>query len=268
MESIAQSNPDIWFQAYLPATWDEAARLLDRVLRAGIRTLVITVDLAAAPNPENRIRHGFSIPFHVSGRLVRQVAARPRWLFDVWLRTLVKDGMPHFENSRPERGRSILDPDAGRDFGSGGVLDWGWIERIRSAWPHQLVIKGILHPDDAVKAEYNGADGIIISNHGGRQLDDAVAPLEVLPEIRKRTGKMALMIDGGIRRGTDVVKALALGADLVFVGRPFHYALAVGASAGVDRAIRLLKDELTRDLALLGLTDIREISDGILHDGG
>lgn len=132
-----------------------------------------------------------------------------------------------------------------RDFGKKDHLDWSHLERIRSRWRGNLVVKGIMHADDAVHAADVGADGIILSNHGGRQLDGTASPLQVLPDIAGRIdGRIPVMIDGGFRRGTDIVKALALGASFVFVGRPFLYAAAIGGMAGVLKATEILKTEV------------------------
>ena len=131
--------------------------------------------------------------------------------------------------------------------------------RIRTQWQGHLVLKGILHPADASKAQTLGINGIIVSNHGGRQLDGAVSPLRMLPIIRQAVGDMPVMVDSGFRRGTDVLKALALGADFVFIGRPFNYAAAVASYAGVAHAVALLALEIDTDMGLLGINSLREL---------
>ncbi len=136
--------------------------------------------------------------------------------------------MPHFENNYARRGAPILSKSVTRDFADRGHLNWEHFALIRKNWPGRIVVKGILHRDDARIARDMGADGIIVSNHGGRQLDGAVAPLRVLPGIVAACPDIPVMMDSGIRRGADVLKALALGAKFVFVGRPFAYAAAVG----------------------------------------
>lgn len=147
-----------------------------------------------------------------------------------------------------------------RDFGAKDHLSWTHLAQIRRRWRGRLVVKGVMSPDDALIARDEGADGIVVSNHGGRQLDGTVSPLRVLPSIVERVGReYSVMMDGGIRRGTDIVKALALGAKFVFVGRPFVYAAAIGGQAGVEHAIRLLADELRRDLGLLGLDRLHQL---------
>ncbi|HZY19657.1 MAG TPA: alpha-hydroxy acid oxidase [Ramlibacter sp.] len=254
LEDVARANPDAWFQAYLPG--DDAAieALLQRVQAAGYGTLVITLDTAVGANRENNVRAGFTIPLRPSARLAWQGLSHPRWLFGTFLRTLALHGMPHFENSYATRGAPILSPNVERDFSDRGHLSWRHLARIRQRWPGHLVVKGVLDPRDARQAADTGVDGIIVSNHGGRQLDGAVAPLQALPGIVAACPRLPVMLDSGARRGSDVLKALALGARFVFVGRPFTFAAAVAGEAGVLHGIELLRQEVSRNMALLGLT--------------
>jgi L-lactate dehydrogenase (cytochrome) len=147
-----------------------------------------------------------------------------------------------------------------RDFGERGHLDWTHVARIRDRWRGKLVIKGIMHPADACLARDHGADAVIISNHGGRQLDTTVSALRVLPDVVAACRDIPVMVDGGIRRGTDVIKALALGARFVWVARPFNYAAAIAGDAGVKHAIALLTSEIDRDMAMLGVRAIADLS--------
>ena len=206
------------------------------------------------------MRAGFSTPLRPTLRLAWDGITHPRWLFGTFLRTLLRHGMPHFENNEATRGPPILSPNVLRDFSDRGHLNWKHFELIRRLWKGKLVIKGILDSADARIAREAGADGIIVSNHGGRQLDGAVSALRVLPEIVAACPDIPIMIDGGVRRGTDVFKALALGAKFVFVGRPFGYAAAIGGEDGVSHAIRLLSAEVLRDMALLGITSLAELT--------
>lgn len=255
LEEVMAAAPGTWFQAYLPGAIERIDGLLQRVAAAGVQTLVVTVDIPVAGNRENNLRAGFSTPLPPSPRLAWDGLVRPRWLLGNLLRTLVRHGMPHFENSFAERGAPILSSRVQRDFSGREHLDWSHIAHIRRQWRGALVVKGILSPHDAALARQHGADGIIVSNHGGRQLDGAVAPLRVLPAIAEQAGSaMVVMLDGGIRRGTDVAKAMALGAQAVFAGRPFNYAAAVDGEAGVAAAIALLRAEVDRNLAMLGVT--------------
>jgi L-lactate dehydrogenase (cytochrome) len=229
------------------------------VARAGFEKLVVTVDSQVAPNRENYLRAGFTAPLRPTARLAWDGITRPKWLFGTFLRTLFRQGMPHFENNFATRGAPILSPSVVREWSERGQLDWTHFSLIRRLWKGTLIIKGILDPDDARLARDAGADGVVVSNHGGRQLDGAVSPLRVLPAIVAACPEIPVMMDSGVRRGTDVLKALALGAKFVFVGRPFGYAAAIGGIAGVNRAIGLLSDEIRRDMAMLGICRLSEL---------
>ncbi len=254
-----------WFQAYLPGDAPKIEALIDRVARAGYETLVLTVDVPVPANRENNVRAGFSTPLRPSLRLAWDGLTHPRWLFGTFVRTLLAHGMPHFENNFATRGAPVLSAQAVRDSTGRGHLNWEHFRRIRGQWKGRLVVKGILHIDDARIARDAGADGIIVSNHGGRQLDGAVAPLRVLAEIVAECPRIAVMMDSGVRRGTDVLKALALGAKFVFVGRPFNYAAALGGEAGVRQAIRLLAAEISTGMAMLGITSLDQLGRGHLR---
>jgi L-lactate dehydrogenase (cytochrome) len=268
MEEVAQVNPDAWFQAYLPGDEPNIIALLDRVKLAGYRTLVVTVDASIASNRENMIRAGFSTPLRPSIALAWEGVTHPRWLFGTFFRTVLRHGIPHFENNHARRGAPIISPNVERDFSDRGHLDWSHLRMVRKLWPGDLVIKGILDQRDARMAIECGVDGIIVSNHGGRQLDGTVAPLRVLPAIVQACPEVPVMIDSGFRRGTDVLKALALGAKFVFVGRPFNYAATVAGEAGVRKAAALLRDEVSRNMAMLGVNSLAELGVGYLVDGG
>lgn len=258
MEEIREAGSG-WYQCYQPGEPDRITALVARVEAAGYDTFVLTVDIPVPANRENNVRTGYSMPLKMTPRLVTDALTHPGWLFGTWFRTIREHGMPHFENMDAMRGPPILSKDLVRNVGRRDQLTWEHAALIRRHWKGRFVIKGILSPEDARLAREHGADGIILSNHGGRQLDYAISPLRVLPEIVAEAGDMTVMYDGGIRRGTDVLKALALGAKFVFVGRPFLYAAAVGGEAGVRHAIGLLSEEVDRDLALLGRRRIDEI---------
>lgn len=260
LEEVAAASPQAWFQAYLPGDEASIAALIERVAQAGFRTLVITVDTPVAANRENNVRAGFSTPLRPSLRLAWEGLTHPRWSIGTFARTILRHGMPHFENNYATRGVPILSPNVERDFSDRGHLNWQDFALIRAQWKGHLVVKGILSADDARLARDAGADAIIVSNHGGRQLDGAVSPLRALPDVVAACPGIPVMLDGGVRRGSDVLKALALGARLVFVGRPFAYAAAVGGQAGVAHAINLLATEVSRDMAMLGVNGLDEIS--------
>lgn len=259
LEEIAEANPDAWYQAYLPGEPDRIEPLVDRVVAAGFKTFVLTVDVQVSANRENNIRNGYTIPLKPTWRLFWQGATHPRWAFGTWFRTLKNHGMPHFENMDAGRGPPILSRDLERAFGARDGLSWPHLELIRKRFPGKVLIKGVLHPDDVVRAKEMGVDGFMVSNHGGRQLDGAVSGLRMLPEIVKVAGGLPVIYDGGIRRGTDVLKAYALGASFVFVGRPMLCAAVVRGQPGVERAIDLLQEEIHRDLALIGANSMAEL---------
>ncbi|WP_395702484.1 alpha-hydroxy acid oxidase [Aquabacterium sp.] len=261
MEAIAKAAPTCgWFQAYMPGDAGHIEGLVERVKAAGFGTLVVTVDTAALANRENNVRVGFSTPLRPSLRLAWDGMVRPRWTLGTLGRTLLRRGMPHFENAGAQRGVPILSRTVVRQFGLRDHLSWQHLATARRAWPGKLVVKGLTSSDDVRRAEQSGADGVILSNHGGRQLDGTLPPLLALPEAAHAKGHMALMVDSGIRRGTDVLKALSLGADHVFVGRPMAYAAAVAGRAGVAHAITLLQEEIHRDMALLGVNRLDELT--------
>ena len=259
LEDIVREAPTTWFQAYLPGDPARITGLVERAARAGFETLVVTVDVPVSANRENNVRNGFSIPLRPNLRLAWDGLVRPRWLIGTAGRTLLRHGMPHFENMSATRGAPVLSRHVERDFGPRYTLAWEHIALMRRLWKGHLVVKGILSKEDARIAREHGVDGIMVSNHGGRQLDGAVAPLRVLPEIAAVAGGMAVILDSGVRRGTDVLKALALGAQFVFIGRPFLFAAAIAGVAGVRHAIDLLSREIDRDTVMLGITDLSQM---------
>ena len=264
LEEVVALNPQAWFQAYLPGEPVAIAALVERVKQAGFRTLVITVDTPVAANRENNVRAGFSTPLRPNLKLAWQGLTHPRWLAGTFAATILRHGMPHFENNYATRGAPILSPTVERDFSDRGDLDWQHLSAIRRQWDGRLIVKGILSAADARFARNFGADGIIVSNHGGRQLDGAVSPLTVLPSIVEACPDLPVMIDGGIRRGSDVLKALALGARAAFIGRPFAYAASIAGDAGVAHAIRLLSAEVSRNMAMLGVNRVDELDARVL----
>jgi isopentenyl diphosphate isomerase/L-lactate dehydrogenase-like FMN-dependent dehydrogenase len=223
-----------WFQLYLPNNRIDAGNLVALALDAGSEALVLTADVAVGGNREYNERNGFCMPLRLGPRTLLDGALHPRWLASVYLKSDWRARLTEWGTRRDTQGWD--------DF------DW-----LRRAWPRKLLIKGILTADDALLALQHGADGIFVSNHGGRQLDGAPAAIEALPPIAAAVGgRMTVLVDGGFRRGADVVKALALGADAVFVGRAALYGAAAGGKAGARRALQILKSEVDRVLALLG----------------
>ena len=260
LEEVCAACPGTWFQAYLPGEPERIAALVARVAQAGFKTLVVTVDVAVLANRENNVRAGFSTPLRPSLRLAWEGLTHPRWTFGSFLRTWMRHGMPHFENSFAERGAPILARNVERDFTGRAHLDWENLKAIRDQWKGRLVLKGVISPADATIAREAGVDGLIVSNHGGRQLDGTVSPLRVLGAVIAEAGGMTVMMDSGVRRGTDVLKALALGAKFVWVGRPFNFAAAIAGEAGVAHAVAILQGEVLRNMQLLGVNRVSELS--------
>jgi len=259
LEEVRAACPTAWYQAYLPG---EAARiepLVDRVAAADYDVFVLTADVPVPANRENNVRSGFSVPIKPSLKLFLDVLTHPAWSLGTFARTLLQHGMPHFENMDATRGPPIISRQLERAIGNRDQLSWEHVKLIRRRWKGPLVIKGVLSPADVRTAKDCGVDGVVVSNHGGRQLDGTIAPLRMLPQIVDAARGMTVMLDGGIRRGTDVLKALALGADFVFAGRPFLFAASVGGEAAVRHAIGILSSEIARNMALLGVRELSEV---------
>jgi L-lactate dehydrogenase (cytochrome) len=262
MEKLRAAGPTAWFQAYLPGDKGIIVPLVERAQRAGFETLVLTVDVQVPANRENNVRTGYNSPLRPTPRLAWDCLVRPRWSLGVFGRTVLQQGMPHLENMGFERipvMGNLERPRLARDG-----LSWEHVELMRKMWKGKLVLKGVLSSKDVRIARESGVDGILVSSHGGRQLDYSIAPLRALPGAVAEAGNMAIMVDGGIRRGTDVLKALALGAHFVFIGRPFLYAASIAGAAGVHHAASLLKDEISRDMAMLGISSLAEMKRELL----
>ncbi|MDB5811567.1 MAG: L-lactate dehydrogenase [Betaproteobacteria bacterium] len=264
LEDVRSAGRTAWFQAYLPGETAAITELVNRVAAANFDTLVLTVDVPVGANRENNVRSGFNRPLRPTVRLAWDSFLHPRWFVGMFLRTLLTQGMPHFENLGPRT--PLITRTGERDRGQRDQLSWPHVELMRRLWKGKLVLKGVLNKNDARIARESGVDGVIVSNHGGRQLDGAIAPLRVLPGVVEEARGMTVMMDSGIRRGTDILKALTLGAQFVFVGRPFLYAAAIGGDIGVRHAIKLLREEVDRDMALLGITRLEELKRELLVD--
>jgi L-lactate dehydrogenase (cytochrome) len=265
LEEVHAENPAAWFQAYLPGDQTRIDRLVDRLARTGFGTLVVTADTPVLGNREHNTRSGFSMPMRITPKVAWQSATHPAWLLGTVAQTFYRHGPPHFENMEADRGPPMLSRNALRNTTARDKLSWDNLRAIRRRWKGTLLVKGLTAPADVAIARECGVEGVILSTHGGRQLDYDVPPLEVLPEIAAQKGDMAVIIDSGIRRGTDVLKALALGADFVFLGRPFLFAAAIGGTPGVLHAARILKEEVERDMALVGVNRLSELSPNLLR---
>ncbi len=265
LERLQEECRENWYQAYFPGDRSRMSRILERLRATGVGVLVVTIDTCVAANRENNARMDFTIPFRMTPRLFWDGVLHPRWSIGVFMKTLRANGVPRFANLYEEIGPPITQEPAhgfrtGRDR-----LCWDDIAWLREQWKGRLVLKGVMHCEDARRAEQIGADGIIVSNHGGRQLDGTISSLAALPEVvRSVSAGFPVMVDGGFRRGTDVLKAIALGAKLVFVGRATLYGAAVAGEAGAARVLSILASELDRNMALLGCSQLSEVSRDLL----
>jgi len=264
IEAAAKVAPThSWYQLYVARKRTITMDQIKRASDSGFGTLVVTVDVPTPSKRERNVRNGFSLPPRFTPKLILDGLMHPAWLVDY-----LRHGMPLFENwSQYARPGSTVE--SINQFASGQVPDqattWKDLEEFRKVWPRHLVVKGILHRDDAIRAAEMGVDGIIVSNHGGRQLDQAPAALEVLPAINAAVGdKVTLMIDGGVRRGADIIMAMCHGARFVFVGRPTLYGAAAGGIEGARRAIAILREEIDLTLAQIGCPNIRELDESFL----
>jgi isopentenyl diphosphate isomerase/L-lactate dehydrogenase-like FMN-dependent dehydrogenase len=254
MEKVAaEAGGTLWFQIYMWPDRSLSHGLVERAKAAGYQALVITVDTPVPPGREYNLRNGMTVPFRFTRRNVTDVLMHPRWLATVLARYLLTSGMPRYENYPTEMRARITAAPMGRSMMVTDSLTWEDLKALRRIWPHRLIVKGILRAQDAVLAADCGADGVIISNHGGRAVDSTMAPIEVLPSVVEAAGKrLTVMVDSGFRRGADVVKALALGAAAVLIGRATLYGTAVAGEAGAARAIEIYRDEIDRVLGLIG----------------
>lgn len=260
IETLAKLAPHCWYQGYFPGDRARIGNIADRLQSAGVQTIVVTIDTCVGANRENNQRNDFTIPFQLTAKLIGSGLMHPRWLLEVFAKTMFTTGTPRFVNMYETMGPSITKNTtdgfrAGRDR-----LTWEDLKWLRERWKGRLIVKGVMHPQDAELAATTGMDALIVSNHGGRQLDSAIAPLQALPAIVHSVPEtLPVFIDGGFRRGTDVLKALALGAKLVFMGRPQLYGAAVAGPAGIAKVVDILRTEIDRDMALLGCKDLSEV---------
>ncbi len=272
IEAAAQIAPKhMWYQLYPAREAKISEDLIRRACDAGCNTLVITVDVPVSSKRERDMRNGFGLP-----KLKLLGLPSLRWpvlvealVHPAWIAGYLRHGMPRLENWERYAGPAT-DAATVAVFAmsqTSAPIGWRDLETFRRLWPRHLVIKGILHPDDAVRAAQAGVDGIWVSNHGGRQLDQAPAPLDVFPFIRTAVGdRVTLMLDSGVRRGADVLIALCLGARFVFVGRATLYGAAAGGRRGARKAIDILRDEIDRVMAQIGCPNLEQLNSNYLGD--
>lgn len=270
MERVAeQAGGRLWFQLYMWPERSMSHQLVERARLAGFEALVVTVDGAVSGNREYNLRNGFTVPFSFTRRNVTDVLMHPRWLAGVLARYLLTTGMPRYQNYPTELRNRITAAPMGKSMMRNDSLTWDDLRVLRKIWPHTLMVKGIIDPRDALHAADCGADAVIVSNHGGRNLDSSPAPIDVLPHVVDAVGKrLVVLVDSGFRRGSDVIKALALGAQAVLLGRATLYGTAAGGEAGAARAIGIFREEIDRVLALVGCRSIAELQrDCLLMQG-
>ncbi len=260
LEEFATSSPGPkWFQLYSPGGPEQTEGLVGRAQRAGYDGLVVTLDTPALGHRERDVRHGVTQPFRFTpasaSRLAAQVALRPRWVTGM-VRAAVRARSGAAEPTDTSAG-AAASPTARLVAMGASPFSWDDVTAIRHQWTGPLAVKGVLCADDARRAVEAGCDAVIVSNHGGRQLDGAPATLRVLPEIVDALGgTAAVVLDSGVRRGSDVVKAVAAGADAVMIGRPYLYGLATCGEAGVRRVLEILRIEMVRTLSLMGCPSV------------
>jgi L-lactate dehydrogenase (cytochrome)/(S)-mandelate dehydrogenase len=250
----------LWYQLY--ATRDRAIgeHLIGRARAAGVKVLIVTVDVPVAGRRERNIRNGFTLHNRWRAKTVIDALRHPAWLVD-FLRAGGLPMMGDWQQYIAPNSSAAEVTDFFNQQAFGVAETWEDIKRYRTLWPHAMVIKGLLHPEDVRTAAQYGADGVILSNHGGRQLDRAPPPITMLPSaVAAANGKLTLMVDSGVRRGSDVLVATALGASAAFVGRPAVYGVAAGGKAGVEHVLRILSHELENNLAQLGFRSAADLS--------
>ena len=265
MEKIArEANFRLWFQLYVWKQRDLSYGLIERAKNAGFEALIVTTDTIVPPNREYNARNGFNIPFQPNVRFTLDIMKKPEWFANVLVKYLTSIGMPRNENYPPQYQRALRADPKMFDVMRQDNLNWEDVKIFRDKWPGILLLKGINRVDDALKAISYGVDGIIVSNHGGRNMDSAAATIDMLPEIAQAVGdKITVLLDSGIRRGSDVAKAVALGAKCVLTGRATLYGTAVGGEAGASKAVGIIKTELDKTMAYTGCNGIDEITTDI-----
>jgi (S)-mandelate dehydrogenase len=261
MEQVAgEVGGTLWMQLYMWADRKLSHQVVRRASAARFEALLVTVDGVVAGNREYNRRNGFSVPFKYNSKNTIDVVTHPRWMLGVLGRYIANGGMPTRANFPDELKGKITTAYGGDKNTRSDSLCWDDLKALRDIWPGKLLVKGLLHPDDAQRALEYGADGIVVSNHGGRNCDSAPSPIEVLPGIVKAVGdRTTIIFDSGVRRGSDVVKALALGAKMVLIGRSTLYGTAAAGQAGAARALDIYRGEISRAMAQISCNKTSEI---------
>ena len=265
IERVAEeaSGGRLWFQLYAVREHEFREKLIARARNAGYEAMLVTVDLPVSGKRERDPRNGFRTPYNPNWRNSRDVIFKPAWLWEIARHGL--PGMANFDGYKftTPHGTDIATA-VGREMDA--ALDWEAIRRIRDLWPRKLLLKGVERPDDAERAAALGCDGVVVSNHGGRQLDGAAPTLDALPHVARAVGsKMTVLLDGGVRRGVDILKARALGAHGVLTGRATLFGAMAGGEAGARRALDILASELERSMQLCGVRTVADIGPQLLN---
>lgn len=264
IEAVAKaSSGRLWFQAYVLRNQPFFWQLIERAERANFEALVITVDLPVGGKRERDYRNHFSVPFRITGRNAIDFARHPRWTLD-----LLRRGIPVFENLRglemTAKSSTEIASSVGRSYDPS--FDWDRLAQVRDRWPRKLIVKGICRADDAQRAVAIGCDAIVVSNHGGRQLDGAMGTLDSLPEVVASVGgRIPVLLDGGIRRGADAAKAIALGASAVLLGRATLFGVVAAGAPGANKALDILYDEFLRTMQLCGARNTSELTPDLIR---
>ena len=257
LENMATwSEGHAWFQLYFSGNEDSSFALIDRARAADYKTLVLTVDVPEVGRRPRELRRGFKMPFRMGPSQILDFAMHPRWSL-----TTLRYGRPQLANFGGQYG-------AFERTASRAGADWSLLQKIRDAWQGNLVVKGVLHSEDAVKMQQLGVDAVQVSSHGGRQLDSGPPPIKCLAEIRKAVGpSFSLFYDSGLRSGEDIIKAYACGASFVFLARPLLYAMAAGGQQGLAQLSEVITQETSIALAQLGLNQLSQVDQTVLVSG-
>jgi (S)-mandelate dehydrogenase len=263
IENLAKVAPEHgWYQLYTANDKSISEDMIRRAADAGLSTLVITVDVPVRPRRERNIRNGFTRPLKMTLATKLEALRHPGWLMDYY-----KHGRPILSNwaQYAPAGANADEVASFVTTQTTASLTWDDIENFRRLWPRNLVLKGVMHPDDAFRAAELGVDGIMVSNHGARQLDRAPSPLDVFPAIKAAVGdRMTLMMDGGIRRGADIIVALCLGVEFLFMGRPTLYGAAAGGRDGASHAAQIFHNEIKINMRQMGVQSLEQLGPNCL----
>ncbi len=251
------SEGHVWLQLYNFQDEEFVMELLERAEKTGYKVAILTVDVPIQFRRSKDSRNGFTVPFNIGLKQFIDFAVHPKWSISTLLAGIPKP--MNYETSR--RGNKFVRSE------SRGSTDWNTLRRVREKWKGKLIIKGVMSQEDSIKIKSEGVDAIQVSNHGGRQLESAVTSVEALPLIRNAVGKdFPLIFDSGIRGGSDIVRALALGADFTMIGRPVMYGIGADGAKGLKKVVDIIKDELSTTLGLVGLTNVKDISSDIIAE--